>query len=190
MSGEQIRLDPKSLRGLAHPLRVRILGLLREGGPATSTTLAKRLGLSTGATSYHLRQLAEYGFVAEDRSRGVGRERWWRAVHNYTRLDEQTARASLPDTETYLRAVAAIHFDQMNRWIGEIAVLPEEWDRGGTLSDRMFRLTPEEAARLRGEVEALLDRYRKFDEPDPPEGAELVGFQVQLMPFVRREADE
>ncbi|WP_428995029.1 helix-turn-helix domain-containing protein [Kribbella qitaiheensis] len=40
-------------------MRNRMLGLLRVHGPATATTLAERLGVNTGATSYHLRQLAE-----------------------------------------------------------------------------------------------------------------------------------
>ncbi|WP_329414293.1 helix-turn-helix domain-containing protein [Streptomyces sp. NBC_00704] len=34
-------------------------------GPATSATLARALGLNTGSASYHLRELARYGFVEE-----------------------------------------------------------------------------------------------------------------------------
>ena len=34
----------------------------------------------SSATSYHLRQLAAYGFVVEDPGHGRGRERYWRAV--------------------------------------------------------------------------------------------------------------
>ena len=49
-------------------------------GPATATQLGARLGESSGATSYHLRQLEKYGFVEEDPTRGSGRERWWRRV--------------------------------------------------------------------------------------------------------------
>ena len=60
-----IALDAGSLRGLAHPVRLRMLGLLRTEGPATATRLAARLGLNSGATSYHLRQLATHGFVVE-----------------------------------------------------------------------------------------------------------------------------
>ena len=69
---------------LAHPLRMRLLGALRVNGPATATTLAELLGTNTGATSYHLRQLAEVGLVAEDPDRGTGRQRWWRAAHDVT----------------------------------------------------------------------------------------------------------
>lgn len=186
---DRVRLDPTSLRGLAHPLRVRILGLLRQDGPATSTTLAERLGLSTGATSYHLRQLAAYGFVVEEAGRGVGRERWWRAVHTRTLLDQETVQQAPADAETYMRAVAASYADTMERWLGESQVLPDEWRPGSTLSSAMLRLTPAEAARLRDELEAVIGRYREHAQPDPPEGTELVVYQVQLMPFVRRADD-
>ena len=72
------------LRVLAHPLRTRLLGALRFHGPATSTALAARLGTNSGATSYHLRQLAEAGLVEDDPERSNGRDRWWRAAHDAT----------------------------------------------------------------------------------------------------------
>lgn len=59
-------IDARNLQGIAHPVRVRMLAMLRAEGPATATTLARRLGLNTGATSYHLRQLAAHGFIVED----------------------------------------------------------------------------------------------------------------------------
>jgi DNA-binding transcriptional ArsR family regulator len=78
---EVVTPDARSLRGLAHPLRLQLLGLLRMDGPATATQLAERTGQSSGATSYHLRQLAAYGFVIEDLDRTTGRrDRYWRAA--------------------------------------------------------------------------------------------------------------
>ncbi|GAB3498637.1 winged helix-turn-helix domain-containing protein [Amycolatopsis cihanbeyliensis] len=81
------QLDARSLRGLAHPLRVRILGLLRTEGPATSARLAKRLTEDSGNISWHLRRLANTGFITEETDFGTRRERWWRAVHDHTRFD-------------------------------------------------------------------------------------------------------
>lgn len=65
--------DIRTLRALAHPLRNRLLGLLRLEGPSTATLLGARVGESSGWTSYHLRQLATYGFVEEVQGRGAGR---------------------------------------------------------------------------------------------------------------------
>src|SRR5690606_34588991 len=80
----QIEPDAMALRALAHPQRLRMLGMLRVDGPATATSLAQRMGLNSGATSYHLRQLARHGFIVEDETRGNARDRWWRAAHEST----------------------------------------------------------------------------------------------------------
>ncbi|AVT39020.1 winged helix-turn-helix domain-containing protein [Plantactinospora sp. BB1] len=187
MSADEVRLNPTSLRGLAHPLRVRILNTLREHGPATATLLAERLNQSTGATSYHLRQLAQYGFVVEEPGRGAGRERWWRAAHRNTRLDSEVGRDALPDVETYLRSVAALYAERVDRWLNELTNLPAEWEGTSTLSNWQLRLTPEEAREFSDALTALIGRYRR-DEPGvtAPEDAEPFVVQAQLLPFVRR----
>src|ERR671910_2485991 len=84
MDMSTVKPGPEGLRALSHPVRLRMLGLLRIEGPATATTLATRLGLNTGATSYHLRHLAQHGFIVDDSERGNARDRWWRAVHQST----------------------------------------------------------------------------------------------------------
>jgi DNA-binding transcriptional ArsR family regulator len=70
-------LDMTSLKALAHPLRVKIVDTLTTYGSFTASGLAERLGESSGATSYHLRQLEKHGFVRENTAKGSARERWW-----------------------------------------------------------------------------------------------------------------
>ena len=53
-------LGAREVRALAHPLRLRMLESLQDG-PATASMLARELGESSGATSYHLRALAAAG---------------------------------------------------------------------------------------------------------------------------------
>jgi DNA-binding transcriptional ArsR family regulator len=181
-----IRLDPRNLKGLAHPLRVRLLGALREDGPATASMLAVRLGESSGATSYHLRQLEGFGFIAEEAGRGSGRERWWRAAHRSTYFDEG-ALIGDPDTALlgaeYLRAVAGACASRMLRWIEALPAAPEDWARAGTLSDWALRLTPEQARQLEAELKAVITRFPSFDPEElPVEGSAFVALQVQLLP--------
>ena len=96
-----VRLDHRQVRVMAHPLRLRLVGALRVKGPATATRLAELLGTNTGATSYHLRQLAEVGLVVEDPDLGTGRQRYWRAAHDVTSWepsdfdDDPDARAAI-----------------------------------------------------------------------------------------------
>src|SRR3954462_5071208 len=84
-------LDAAALKALAHPLRVQILRLLDVREQMSVTSLAAELGETTGAISYHLRQLAGHGLVEEgdadgpeepDGRRAVGRRRrlWRMAV--------------------------------------------------------------------------------------------------------------
>jgi len=68
----------REVRALAHPLRLDLLDCLLNGGPATASMLARELGESSGATSYHLRALAAADLISEDLDRRKGRERWWK----------------------------------------------------------------------------------------------------------------
>ncbi len=187
-----VTLNPRNLRGMAHPLRVRLLGLLRLDGPSTATRLAERVGESSGATSYHLRQLATYGFVVEDPEHtATGRERWWRAAARLTDLPRASARDAAADAEGFLRALASECYQEMDAFLAELPTLPAAWDEGWTISDRVLRLTPAEAKRLRRDLAAVLRRYRQDEpgtNPDAPRSAERVILQVQLLPRLRQGA--
>ena len=188
-SDDGIRLDPRNLKGLAHPLRVRLLGSLREDGPATASLLAARLGESSGATSYHLRQLEGFGFIEEDAGRGKGRERWWRASHRNTRFEEaeltRDPAAALLGTG-YLRAVAGASAGRMLDWIEALPSVPEAWSRAGALNDWALRLTPGQARALGEELAAVIQRYPGHDPEEPPvAGTAFVSVQFQILPKVR-----
>ncbi|TNM33376.1 ArsR/SmtB family transcription factor [Streptomyces sedi] len=180
-----IELDARGLRALAHPVRVRLLGLLRVHGPSTATLLAQRMELTSGATSYHLRQLAAAGFVAEDTGRGNGRERWWRSVHQSTAFrDMDLARREMDATLGYLRSILASHTLMGQRALNELETMPREWGEVVEFSDALLRLTPEEAKELRRDISGVLNRYRRYDpdQPAAPEGAERVSLVLHLLP--------
>jgi len=191
----QVRLDARSLRGLAHPVRLRLLGLLRENGPSTATALADELDVSSGVTSYHLRQLAEYGFVVEDETpRASRRERWWRAAHRSTLLEPQ----STDDVETtmlvdeYLRSVAGANADRLLRYADSLPAVREAlgtaWADASDLSDWSLVLTPEQAMALERGIHALLDGLPAHDPLTPlPPGTARVVVQLQVMPTPTRD---
>lgn len=193
-TSERVYLSAETLKGVAHPIRLRLLGLLREDGPSTATKLAERIGQSSGVTSYHLRQLAQFGFVEEAAEAGSGgRERWWKAAHRSTMLEAEPMRQAPAEAEAYMRAIASAYAERMERWLGEAPMLPREWDEGATLSDYVLRLTATESAQFLAKFEELVDTFRS-DRPDveAPDGAERVAVQIQVMPFVRgtREGGE
>lgn len=178
---DSVSPSPHQLRALAHPARLRMLGLLRAHGPQTASTLAQQLGLNTGATSYHLRQLAQHGFIEDDPSRGNGRERWWRAKHTSTTVDAEEV--STPEekdqVEAYLQTVVTIYQQQLQRAVEERPLLPAPWRRASTFSDFHHRLTPEHAEQLTAKLEEWLSG---LPEDDDPSAARFV-VQISAFPY-------
>jgi DNA-binding transcriptional ArsR family regulator len=168
--------SPHQLRALAHPVRLRMLGMLRIDGPATATALATRLGLNTGATSYHLRQLASHGFIEDDESQGNRRERWWKAAHSSTRTASPAPDddEGWQETDAYLQTVATVYTEWLQRAMEERPLLPPSWRDVGTLSDWHPRLTPATATRLFDQLDELLSSVEDEDDPE----ARHVVFQV------------
>src|SRR6476469_7792909 len=73
--------DPRVLRAIAHPLRIRILHELNAAGPSRAADLAADLEIPANQASFHLRQLAKYGLVVEapEEARDK-RDRVWKLV--------------------------------------------------------------------------------------------------------------
>jgi DNA-binding transcriptional ArsR family regulator len=176
--------DPEALRALAHPLRGRLLAALRMDGPATASELARRYGESSGATSYHLRMLARYGFVEDDPAPRAGRERWWRAAHELTEWSPATFLDAEPGegeaARQFMRRVVADYARWQARWIDELESWDSEWRDASELSDLGLRLTPAQLKALREELLATIFRYR--DAGPAGDGAERVMVLVQAFP--------
>ncbi len=149
--------DPTALKALAHPVRLRMLGMLRVDGPATASGLAAQLGLNSGATSYHLRQLALHGFIEEDRERGSGRDRWWRASHETTNVMSDGAEGEALDAGVaFLQAALSWQMQQMQGALNAYTRLEPDWRKASTASDYTIPLTAEGAAELVGKLHSLL----------------------------------
>lgn len=154
----RVEPDTMALRALAHPQRMRMLGLLRIEGPATATSLAARLGLNSGATSYHLRQLARHGFIEEDETRGNARDRWWRAAHESTTFlakdntDEDAVDAGI----AFAQAALNTQIEQMQRALARHVELAPEWRKASTISDFNIPLSAAQAEALVEKLHAVL----------------------------------
>ncbi|WP_413756880.1 ArsR/SmtB family transcription factor [Streptomyces sp. MMBL 11-3] len=180
-------LDARSLRGLAHPLRMQLLDALRLGGPATASQLAGQLGESSGATSYHLRQLAAHGFIEDAPERGKGRERWWKAVHKGLRFDDALFTDAAPDVrgaaDTYLHEVATAQTRDLSTWLGNRQSWPEEWNRTWDMSSATLRLTPELTRELVEKMHALVDTYRERAAGEDEADTAQVRIQTRAFPL-------
>jgi DNA-binding transcriptional ArsR family regulator len=179
--------DVQALRALSHPLRNRLLGLLRLNGPATASQLGRVVGESSGSTSYHLRQLAAYGFVEEAEGHGNARERWWRARHRMTSwraadVLEQEGGAEVQEEMTRLQLDAQARV--LEAWHEQKDRLDPAWVPAASLSDFGLRLRPEQARRLADELHAVVSRWMGEHPSDvPAEGTELVCVLTDVVPL-------
>lgn len=183
-------IDGPALRALAHPLRVRMLEELSVQGSATASELGRRLGESSGVTSYHLRHLEKQGFVEEDAGRGNRRERWWRVPHESTSLrgrdfedDPAMAEAERMVAGEWSRARAV----RLQQWLSTRREWTGDWREVGHTSDSHLLLTAAEAEEMFTELNELVTSWAgrvidRDDLPTPPDGARRVEIQVNLFP--------
>ena len=156
-----VQLDRHLVRALAHPMRNRILGLLRVYGPQTATTLAGRLGVNTGATSYHLRQLADAGLVVEDDSRGNARDRWWKSAHQGTEFNAAELLDQEPELALgFLHGVGQTYAENIFGFIDAMQTMPEDWRDASVLADYFFHLRADQLDAMMHEVMAVLEKYK------------------------------
>ncbi|ANS80333.1 Transcriptional regulator, ArsR family [Serinicoccus hydrothermalis] len=158
-----------ALRTLAHPLRSRLLAELRVHGRATGTELATALGTHTGATSYHLRKLAEVGLV-EDTGTGTGRRRVWRAVETVPTdpVDDEPVDEDDAEAADWLALDYLAHFgDRARDWLGEQHRWDPLWRQTCGLEDHTVQVTTEQLTALRAELLEVLERYRRVGQGNP-----------------------
>jgi DNA-binding transcriptional ArsR family regulator len=168
----QVDLDARQIRVLAHPLRARLLGRLRLDGPATATKLAEALATNTGATSYHLRQLAEVGLVLDEPGAGHGRERWWRAAHDVSGW----RRGAYTNDDNAAAAVDWLHnfglnvlVERVEAWHRAADSEPRPWREATEFADHVLNLTAAQLRSLTAELEGVIERHRRaaIEAADP-----------------------
>ncbi len=163
--------DGAAFKALTHPLRLTLLGLLRQHGPATASELAVRTGESSASTSYHLRVLAKYAFVAEADHRD-GRERRWKSVHAMTSWSNEAMRRS-PGGSAILSVLHRRQIEHLQQSLDrhetdlESGLLSQEWQEPSGISDMMPRLTPESLAELWEAIRVKTEELTARDAEDP-----------------------
>nr|WSS66253.1 winged helix-turn-helix domain-containing protein [Streptomyces sp. NBC_01177] len=149
---------------IAHPIRLRLYEVLVTDGPATAARLAKYVPAAPGSLSYHLRQLAECGYIEEaPELRLDSRERWWRAVPGGVRWSAADfegrpgAREAIASAQ---RVLTGRHLDRLRRWQtnGE-QQWGEPWTSAAHSTDSVLHLTPDELQQLGTELDAVLDSW-------------------------------
>lgn len=148
---------------LTEPTRAAIWEPLVHEGPATSSTLARCLALSSGLTGYRLRRLAAFGLVRELKERGTRRERWWAARPAELQLSSAPPPGMPEGMETLNAQMAAMELQRhLGYWSRELRTEdPAEaaW-RGASTSDQLVvELSLEQMRELDADVAALIHKW-------------------------------
>ena len=180
--------DARTLRALAHPVRIAIVEELSLGGPLTATEVGERIGETPTTCSFHLRQLAKYGYV-EEAGGGKGRARPWRM----TSIGYQVASThDNPETQVAANALVRLvrerQLDRYREWRETQSTYSREWREAAGDSEFVFFLTARELKELNDElVDMLRPRFleRLTDPSQRPPGSvpvEMLIFSYPIEP--------
>lgn len=165
--------DARTMRALAHPVRIALIETLLLGGSMTATEAGERIGESPTTCSFHLRQLAKYGLV-EEAGGGKGRARPWRLTGIGLGL------TASEDAETELAATALLRLarerqlERYRTWLQSMASYPRRWRDAAEDSAYILFLTVEELEQLGKDLSAMLMplfRERLADPAKRPAGS-------------------
>lgn len=166
-SSPQHLTDPSTIRALSHAVRLALIEVLGVHGALTATQAGELIGESATTCSFHLRQLAKYGFV-EEAGKGPGRSRPWRVkqvgwiVEEIANDTEQNAAAKILG-EIALERQLQRH-QEFNHRKHEY---PVEWRDAGDESHTVWWVTPSEMASLQQEINNLIYRFReRLENPE------------------------
>lgn len=172
------------LRAFAHPLRQALYEQVVLFGPLTATELADRVGDSPSNCSWHLRKLAEHGFV-EEAPGGTGRNRPWQASSNGldwadAHGDDETSRAG----EALARMLLDRERARRDSAMEHLRADTEAWRAAAGTHQSLLWLTPEELAQLNEKIrELFLTGIERHEDPSlRPEGARLCALVSWALP--------
>jgi DNA-binding transcriptional ArsR family regulator len=162
--------DSRVLAAMAHPLRRRLLSLLKLDGPSTASVLAERTGQAVGNISHHLRALAAAGLIEEvpelARDR---RERWWRRTAGALRWTPADF-AGDAASDAVASAAGSLNLDYQvtlaRQWLQAADQEQARWPEGPFSTDSWLRLTDAELSQLGAEMTDLIRRWAGRELPD------------------------
>ena len=185
--GRRIITDPRTMRALAHPVRIALLEALGREGELTASRAAEMLDESPGNMSWHLQTLAKYGYV-EETGGGKGRSRPWRLASVSNRFQTATEDPEIEAAGEALESTFADRaYSQLREWWARRSSYSYAWREAAFTSDSLGYLTSEEMDEIKEEIVELFSRYRervldKDLRPAEARPVKLVAFGHPLPP--------
>ncbi|MER7578848.1 helix-turn-helix domain-containing protein [Kitasatospora sp. NPDC097691] len=184
--------DLSRLKAFTNPLRIQLYRLLYAAGSATASQLADQVDQAPSLVSYHLRKLAEHGFVAEASGRSTdGRERWWRVASEEGWGFRESDLSGTPEgaavAGTVARGLVDSRAAQYRAYLDQSAAWGKEWTDAAFGSEWLLDLNAAEVAELSEELQDLSRRWRERGKAaraaGDTEGREHVSVHLYGFPF-------
>ena len=176
-----------TLRAMASPIRMRILGTLRVNGEQTVGSISEQLGEAPGVISYHLGQLSGAGLVEKVKSPdGDRRKSWWKACQSAIRLGRSGEKGEVEDAKAVdlFRRSAALSYEMAyERFLDKLPELPQEWADSCTSDDHVLNLTAEEMRLMVEELNEVIHRWRIKADMHGDDGADIRPIALILQAF-------
>lgn len=175
------------LKALTHPVRLALLDALTVHRLLTATEAGRLIGESPTSCSFHLRQLARYGFV-EPAGEPGRRARPWRltSVALQVPLDETATAATQRAAQALGSQLLERQLNQYQRWVRERAGWAPDWQEAADQSQYVLWVTPDELLATVTALRQLLAAYRsRLTNPaERPDGARPVQVVTLAHPLV------
>ncbi|BCJ40203.1 transcriptional regulator [Actinoplanes ianthinogenes] len=179
---DRVRItDPRALRALAHPARVRLLELLTLDGPATGRQLADRIGESTASVSYHVAQLVKWGLVEPATELARGRERPWRATSRGITWPATGSPEFVAAARALRDQMVARRIEELDDYRRAEDTLDPVWREAAWFGEDGGYLTPAEVAEATTRIKAVIADYTGSRRPRTAD-ARLVRFFAYALP--------
>ena len=163
--------DAAVLKAVAHPVRRRLMDVLRVDGPSMPSVLARSTGQAVANVSHHLKVLAEAGLIEEAPELARNRkEHWWRMrdrAISWSLSDFTADAASLAAADEAMAIGLQRQIELISTWLGSPASREEPWTNSSFSTDGFLRLSPEELAALGAEIQEVMNRYQ--GRPEAPD---------------------
>jgi DNA-binding transcriptional ArsR family regulator len=175
--------DPRTMRALAHPVRLAILERLQRHGPATASRLSPHVGATPSVTSWHLRHLAGFGLVRDAEGGTDRRERRWAAVARGFRFETPEDEEGRSAAQVLTGEMFARNADLPLRWLTDTAPgLEPAWTRLAGASNTRIVVTADELAALKDALEVLIAPYVVREPDRRPPGSRDVRLLTYALP--------
>lgn len=185
-SSPRVITDSAVLAALAHPLRRRLMDVLKVDGPLTASALAERTEQAVANISHHLKVLAGCDLVVEAPELARDRrERWWRLASPGLRWSSSGFDDD-PASQAVAHAAISLNLERqvslVRAWYANRESAREVWGDTSFSTDKWLRLTPAELAEFERELLDLLGRWSSREVPDDGRRRDAVFFFAHAVP--------